>query len=448
MGSTITITNASGNVVQHFTYDPWGKQNAFYGSSHFADYSTPAESKGYTGHKMMNDIGIIHMNGRIYDPTLGRFLQADPHIQAPMNSQSYNRYSYVLNNPMSYTDPSGYFFKKLFKGIKKYWRVIAAAAISIATYGTATGWAAGWLAGTSLAGSQIAIGAIAGGITGFVGGGVASGSLRGALNGALSGAAFGAVGGSFKAYGVESVGAQMGAHAVVGGIISDLQGGKFGHGFFTAGVMKGFGKINFGDMNVVGRTVIQAMVGGTMSRITGGKFANGAVTAAIQFVVNEKSGWIQKQWSSIKRSFSIIGNEGGKYINDVQSQFQSEIQHGADRLVAKCGTDSACLDNIKTTSRLLNGVSGTTDALGGIVKAPHLKRGFKLVSSVSGNLSDALDVSSAALEQKMINLVPAAAGNGLEQMINTSPGNLKYGGAMGAAFNEATNQYLDRTSDQ
>ena len=57
------------------------------------------------------------MNGRIYDPTLGRFLQADPHIQAPENSQSFNRYSYVLNNPLSYTDPSGYFFSRLFKKI-------------------------------------------------------------------------------------------------------------------------------------------------------------------------------------------------------------------------------------------------------------------------------------------------------------------------------------------
>jgi RHS repeat-associated protein len=57
----------------------------------------------------MNDVGIIHMNGRIYDPILGRFLQADPFIQFPNNSQSYNRYSYVLNNPMTLTDPSGYF---------------------------------------------------------------------------------------------------------------------------------------------------------------------------------------------------------------------------------------------------------------------------------------------------------------------------------------------------
>ena len=58
---------------------------------------------------MVDSVGIIHMNGRIYDPTLGRFLQADPFIQAPYNTQSLNRYSYVLNNPLNATDPSGYF---------------------------------------------------------------------------------------------------------------------------------------------------------------------------------------------------------------------------------------------------------------------------------------------------------------------------------------------------
>ena len=56
------------------------------------------------------------MNGRIYDPVLGRFMQADPNIQGPKNSQSYNRYSYLMNNPLSGTDPTGYigsFFRKI-----------------------------------------------------------------------------------------------------------------------------------------------------------------------------------------------------------------------------------------------------------------------------------------------------------------------------------------------
>lgn len=64
---------------------------------------------------MVDEVGIIHMNGRIYDAKLGRFLQADPFLQAPLNTQSLNRYSYVINNPLAYTDPSGFeFFKEFF----------------------------------------------------------------------------------------------------------------------------------------------------------------------------------------------------------------------------------------------------------------------------------------------------------------------------------------------
>ncbi len=64
------------------------------------------------------------MGERIYDATIGRFLQADPFIQAPLNIQNYNRYSYVMNNPMTYTDPSGFLFvglKVLLKNTGK-WR--------------------------------------------------------------------------------------------------------------------------------------------------------------------------------------------------------------------------------------------------------------------------------------------------------------------------------------
>ncbi len=52
----------------------------------------------------------VHMNGRIYDPLLGRFLSADLVVQAPGSLQSYNRYSYVMNNPLTLVDPSGFIF--------------------------------------------------------------------------------------------------------------------------------------------------------------------------------------------------------------------------------------------------------------------------------------------------------------------------------------------------
>ncbi len=64
-------------------------------------------SRGYTGHEMMPEFGLVNMNGRLYDPALGRFLSPDNYVQEPDNSQSFNRYSYCLNNPLKYTDPSG-----------------------------------------------------------------------------------------------------------------------------------------------------------------------------------------------------------------------------------------------------------------------------------------------------------------------------------------------------
>jgi RHS repeat-associated protein len=59
-------------------------------------------------HEHIDEMGIINMNGRIYDPFIGRFMSADPYIQARSDLQSYNRYAYVRNNPLNKTDPSGY----------------------------------------------------------------------------------------------------------------------------------------------------------------------------------------------------------------------------------------------------------------------------------------------------------------------------------------------------
>ena len=64
--------------------------------------------RGFTDHEMLNRTGFIHMNGRVYDPRIGRFVSPDPIVQAPFFSQSYNRYSYVFNQPTRFTDPSGF----------------------------------------------------------------------------------------------------------------------------------------------------------------------------------------------------------------------------------------------------------------------------------------------------------------------------------------------------
>lgn len=67
-----------------------------------------ADCYGFTHQEMLDNVNLIHMNGRVYDPSLGRFLSVEPVFEFPTNMQSLNPYSYVLNNPLSLTDPTGY----------------------------------------------------------------------------------------------------------------------------------------------------------------------------------------------------------------------------------------------------------------------------------------------------------------------------------------------------
>ncbi|MFN9185421.1 MAG: RHS repeat domain-containing protein, partial [Betaproteobacteria bacterium] len=89
-------------------FDAWGKRMQPNGTADPDGQLNPASTdRGFTGHEHLDELGFVHMNGRIDDPLLGRFLSPDPHIQDEGLLQNYNRYSYVLNNPLRYTDPSG-----------------------------------------------------------------------------------------------------------------------------------------------------------------------------------------------------------------------------------------------------------------------------------------------------------------------------------------------------
>ena len=63
--------------------------------------------RGFGNHEGLHRTGFVHMNGRVYDPRLGRFLQPDPVVTFPHTSQGHNRYAYVLNRPLSLADPTG-----------------------------------------------------------------------------------------------------------------------------------------------------------------------------------------------------------------------------------------------------------------------------------------------------------------------------------------------------
>ncbi len=112
-GSGSTLTNSSGTNLVRQSY------NAFGLPRDGADWTGPEQSgdqaiidgisrRGYTGHSMLGAMGLIHMNGRVQDAITGRFLSPDPNIPNPGFTQSYNRYAYVNNNPLSFTDPSGF----------------------------------------------------------------------------------------------------------------------------------------------------------------------------------------------------------------------------------------------------------------------------------------------------------------------------------------------------
>jgi len=316
IGSIDTITEGDDNALQGqiteaMSFGAWGERrdainwrDPVMGVLASLRNITP---RGFTGHEMIDHAGIIHMNGRIYDSKLGRFLQADPNVQAPDNSQNLNRYSYVLNNPLSYTDPSGFFFKAIGNFVGKYWRQLVAVGIGIATAGIASGlsfWAG------------LAVSVAGGALAGYV----STGSLNGALIGAFSAAAFYGVGSYFEGLshsnGLEAANAagtagagnvqqavayasnaslnsvqrigQVVAHGMAGGVVGNLQGGRFAHGFVSAGVAQSFartiGRIGNGYRSFgisAARVTAAAVVGGTASEMTGGKFANGAVTGAL-----------------------------------------------------------------------------------------------------------------------------------------------------------------------
>ncbi|NLU37734.1 MAG: hypothetical protein GXX78_02440 [Bacteroidales bacterium] len=104
-----TITHLkSGSETLEYSYDAYGRRR----DKDDWSYTLSGEpvlfaDRGFTGHEHLTQFGLINMNGRLYDPLVGRFLSPDNYVQSPDFTQSFNRYGYCWNNPLRYTDPSG-----------------------------------------------------------------------------------------------------------------------------------------------------------------------------------------------------------------------------------------------------------------------------------------------------------------------------------------------------
>lgn len=288
LGSIVAITDEAGAVIERRSYDAWGKRRNLNGTPFTSLLTTPDERHGFTGHEELDEVGIIHMNGRMYDPAIGRFLSADPTIQYPDDLQGYNRYSYINNNPLAAVDYSGYGFSlsKLRREIKRAFKNIAKEVLRNKWIRTAVSIYVGYQIGVNFMGTgagifgsghAIANGAIGGFSSGLIQG---RGDLRVAVVGAFSGASFGFVG-DMQLSGVS----QVFAHGVAGGASSVAGGGDFQSGFLSAGFAElAGGKLP--DMDFVGKLAARMTIGGTASVIAGGTFANGAITSSFAYLYN------------------------------------------------------------------------------------------------------------------------------------------------------------------
>ncbi|MGQ8867403.1 RHS repeat-associated core domain-containing protein [Myroides sp. TSA_177.3] len=255
--SIVAITDSEGNNIEQRYFDAWGNLRAAKVAG--VDQTITAMGwapsllidRGYTGHEHLYTVGLIHMNGRIYDPLLRRFMSPDNYIQEVYNTQNYNRYGYVLNNPLLYTDPSGESFLAI--GIA----IVSAVIIN----------------GISNSSKNIPF---------FYGSGKA-GTIAG-ITAVISmgiGSAVGTIGNQLVRTTV-----QAGAHGIVGGAVSEIEGGKFISGF-AAGVasslissgVEALGPDGTGMLNSSQTQAVMiaggGLSGGISSTIAGGDFWQG-----------------------------------------------------------------------------------------------------------------------------------------------------------------------------
>jgi len=280
LGSIVARFNPRVGDYEFFGYTAWGRRYRYdraTSEKHFFDHSAGADvpsvpinildyfARGFTGHEHMDAFGLINMNGRMYDPVIGRFLSPDPFVPDATFTQDFNRYMYARNNPLSYIDPCGNFVIPIIIGaaIGAY----LGGAIQSGNWNPVSRdfWQNGWQ------------GAIAGGLLGAAGGAMLASGIG--ASGVLT-----AGGEVTRAFGItssilNSSAINIGMNAIQGGGWDGAwKAGLVGLGTGAWGATGGFGMVNaWGSQNAIaglgGRLGYQAI--GTAGGSIGNNWASG-----------------------------------------------------------------------------------------------------------------------------------------------------------------------------
>lgn len=317
LGSLAGTSDHTGAKTARYAYDPFGKRRELTGSYDAAgnllgDWSAAVNSgtdRGYTGHEHLDDVGLVHMNGRIFDPTLGVFLQGDPLIQAPDNLQNYNRYGYCYNNPLTCTDPSGLsFWDDVISPMRLVFREVGfrdGQTIVAISCGFARGyWGVVCQAGGTYDNMRM---------HGYSDKMSQKAAFRSGLIALASIAANKWIGDKFPTRGVGSSAwtraGNTAAHGIWGCAEARMNGGSCGGGF-RAGIAgsawsnHGPGEYESGNRawDHTVNLMTHAFIGGVASRAGGGSFAEGARTAAYAYLFNQLVHEGRETWADRYRS--------------------------------------------------------------------------------------------------------------------------------------------------
>ena len=302
LGSIIAISDNTGTAVERRQFDAWGNLAKLQKNGVAITLPTNGTGaalmmldRGYTSHEHLAEVGLIHMNGRLYDPVLRSFLMPDNFIQQPENTQNYNRYSYVLNNPLMYTDPSGEYFT--FVGAVVLGAIIAATSYTLTAALADVPFTVGGLTksvfiGAASAAVTYGIGSAAGSLfTNFYSQAAFQAAAHGTFQGSMTAISGGEFWSGFAAGALSSIAASAWSG---GDTITD-------NGNYTMSMTKHAGLgAGTGDLGMIAFGTVS---GGAGAALTGGNFWQGAVTGLVVSGLNH-AGHIIRTWQET-RTYSL-----------------------------------------------------------------------------------------------------------------------------------------------